>query len=256
MSVDACAEIVRRSDPDRFAASLAAPVGVRARLWPIYAFNLEVARAPFVSKEPLIAEMRLQFWADAVAEAVADRPPRAHQVAAPLAAVIRAHSLSAEPFLTIIAARRRDVSRADFDDDAALIAYLDATAGSVMGLAARVLGAQGAAAPVVAEFARAAGLANWLLAVPALRASGQDPLPRGSSVQALASRGLSHLRAARARRAQVPAGAAAALLTGWQAGPVLARACRDPAAADDGRLASNEIRRRGGLLWRAWVGRW
>jgi DNA polymerase-1 len=36
------------------AASVAAPAA-RAKLWPIYAFNLEVARAPWVSTQPLIA---------------------------------------------------------------------------------------------------------------------------------------------------------------------------------------------------------
>ena len=45
MSVAACAELVERGDPDRFRAVMAAPVEARAQLFPLYAFNLEVARA-------------------------------------------------------------------------------------------------------------------------------------------------------------------------------------------------------------------
>ena len=69
MTVAACAELVQRGDPDRFLAVMAAPVGVRAQLLPLYAFNLEVARAPWVTQEPLIAEMRLQWWRDVVENA-------------------------------------------------------------------------------------------------------------------------------------------------------------------------------------------
>jgi 15-cis-phytoene synthase len=57
MTVNACAALVQRGDPDRFAAVMAAPVEARARLFVIYAWNLEVARAPWVTSEPLIAEM-------------------------------------------------------------------------------------------------------------------------------------------------------------------------------------------------------
>ena len=57
----------------------------RRVLFPLYAFNIEVSRAPWVTAEPMIAEMRLQFWRDVVEEIAAGKPPRAHEVAAPLA---------------------------------------------------------------------------------------------------------------------------------------------------------------------------
>ncbi len=256
MSVDACAELVRRGDPDRHAATLAAPPEARARLWPLYAFNLEIARAPYVTQEPLIAEMRLQFWADTVAEAATGATPRAHEVATPLAALIRDHALPPAAFEGMIAARRRDITRAPFDDTAALLAHVDATAGALMELAARSLGAGEGTLPVVSEFARGAGLANWLMAVPALEAAGQPPLPSGVGADVLAQTGLVHLRSARAHRAKVPRAALSALLTGWQAKAVLTRAVRDPAAVAEGRLAPSEFRRRGGLLLRSVLGRW
>ena len=88
MSVQACAEIVQRGDEDRFRATMAAPVAAREVLFPIHAFCLEVAKAPWVTKEMMIAEMRLQFWRDVLQEKIEGKVPRAHEVAAPLAAVL------------------------------------------------------------------------------------------------------------------------------------------------------------------------
>ena len=84
MTTQACASLVEKGDQDRFLAVMAAPVQARARLFVLYAFNLEVARAPWVSEQPLIAEMRLQFWRDVLA----DPKPRAHEVAGPLRQII------------------------------------------------------------------------------------------------------------------------------------------------------------------------
>ena len=126
MSLQACAALVERGDPDRFAATMAAPVAARARLFPLYAFNLEVARAPWVTQEPMIAEMRLQFWRDAVAEAAEGRT-RAHEVAGPLAQVIREAALPVDLLDALIAARRWDIWREPFADGAELDRHLDAT---------------------------------------------------------------------------------------------------------------------------------
>ena len=64
----ACAGIVERGDPWRFRTLMAAPLEARAILFPVYAFNVEVSRAPWVTQEPMIAEMRLQWWRDALEE--------------------------------------------------------------------------------------------------------------------------------------------------------------------------------------------
>jgi phytoene synthase len=75
MSLQACADLVARGDPDRFRATMATPPEARAVLFPIYAFNLEVSRAPWVTEEPMIAEMRLQFWRDVAEEIGQGAPP-------------------------------------------------------------------------------------------------------------------------------------------------------------------------------------
>jgi len=244
-----CAALVERGDPDRFLAMLAAPPAARPALAVLYALNLELARAPWVAREPLVARMRLQFWRDVVAEP--DRP-RAHEVAAPLAALIRARALPGDLFEAMIAAREAEVEGTHLTDDAALAAYLDGTAGALMALAVRGLG--GAADGVARDYGAAQGLANYLLAVPAIAAAGRPALPPGADPAALARAGLSRLAAGRAGRRAVAPVARPALLAAWRAGPVLRRAAAQPVLVATGGLPGSEFARRGGLLWSSLVG--
>jgi len=160
MTVDACADRVQRGDPDKFAAVMAAPVAARARLFVIYAWNLEVARAPWVTAEPLIAEMRLQFWRDVLAG-----PRRSHEVAGPLYDI--RDTLPLAVMDRLVAARMWDVGR---DAHTELDAYLEDTGGGLMWVAARALGAPDAAEGVARGMGWATGLANYLRAVPELEA--------------------------------------------------------------------------------------
>ncbi len=254
MTVAACAALVERGDPDRFLAVMAAPHGVRAQLFPLYAFNLEVARAPWVTDEPLIAEMRLQWWRDVVANA-ASGAARAHEVAGPLHDLIRDFGLPVDVLDRLIAARRWDIHREPHQDLQALDTYLEETGAGLMWLAARGLGAPDAAEGPVRAYGWASAAASYLRAVPALVARGRQPLPQGLRGHDLAELGLARLAAARRGRNAVPKGATPALLAGWQAEPLLRQALA-PSDAEQGRVQLAEFRRRGGLLWQAVSGRW
>ncbi|MCT8328704.1 squalene/phytoene synthase family protein [Albidovulum sediminis] len=248
------ADAVREGDPRRFAATMAAPAATRPRLWALYALNLEIARAPWASDQPLIAEMRLQWWIDAIA-APEGQGGGALAILAPLMLDLP----DLRPLLLGAAeARRRDAWPEPFADEADLGAYLDATAGNLMWAAARLLGAPAAAEAPVRDFAWGAGLATWLAAVPALAARGRHPLPdmTPEAVTALARRGLDRIARARALRARVPATAAPALLPGWQAAPLLRLAAHQPSRVAEGRLATSEARARASLALRALTGRW
>ena len=251
MTVEACAALVERGDPDRFRAAMAAPVEARAVLFPLYAFNVEVSRAPWVASEPLIAEMRLQWWRDALAEIGAGASVRRHEVMEPLAAVL--DPAGAAALDALIEARRRDRDRAPFTDKAALRAYLDATAGGLMWTAARLLGAKPEAERVVRDYGFAGGMASWLRALPAFSALGMTPLPPDTDVASLAREGLDRLRSARRGRAGVGKGRPA-LLPAWWAGAWLKRARHDPEQVSKG-LALSEVQSRARLLWAVASGR-
>ncbi len=253
MSLDACAALVERGDPDRFAATMAAPMAARARLWPLYALNLEAARAPWVTKEPMIAEMRLQWWRDVVAEPKA----RAHEVAGPLHDLIRDADLPVDVLDRLIAARRWDVYKDAFADRAAFDTYLDDTGAGLMWLAALALGAGRAAEVPVRAFGWATGLANYLRAVPELEARGRVPLVDGrpEALRALAGDGLRCIALARTGRGRIGTGRPA-LLAGWQTEALLRSVARDPGIVARGEMALSEFSRRGSLVWQAVTGRW
>jgi phytoene/squalene synthetase len=247
---------VAASDPDRHAASLLAPPQARGALWALYAFNLEIARAPYLTQEPLIAQMRLQFWTDVLDDIVAGQPPRAHEVAEPLAAIWAAHDLPVGLGQEMIAARHWHIERAAFADINAWLDHIDQSAGNLMWLAARILDAPDGAEAAARAMGRATGIAQWLQAVPALQATGRAALPEGCSGADMAQAGLDALTHARASRASVPKTCAPALLAGFQSKAVLTRAAKDPARIDAGALAPSEFRRRGALLMAALSGRW
>lgn len=255
MSIDACAALVERGDPDRFAAVMTTPVAARAALFVLYAFNLEVARAPWVTKEAMIAEMRLQWWRDILTEAAAGKT-RAHEVAGPLAALIRDRNLPVDVLDRLVEARRWDIYSDPFEDRAAFDAYLDDTAGGLMWATARALGAAPEAEAPVRAFGWAAGLAAYLRAVPALEERGRIPLVdgRAEAVAALAADGLARLAAYRRDRHRIAKPARAALHAGWQAGPLLRLATREPQRVADGTLALSEFARRFGLMRLALTG--
>ena len=244
------AERVARGDPERWRSAMTAPPPARPGLMALYAFNLEIARAPWVASEPMLAEIRLRWWADALAEVYDGRPPRRHEVVEPLAATVVAADLPRRLFDEMIAARASEAGGEPLPDRTALDLYIDHTAGHLMELAARHLGAEGAALPVVRDFARGAGTAALLRALPELRARGRDPLPPGVDPPSLARDGLASLARARTHRDRVPRAAAPALLAGWQAGRVL------HAAAAARNLEASEFRARASLLWRTLSGRW
>jgi 15-cis-phytoene synthase len=250
VSVAACAELVRRGDPDRFLAVMAAPVEARAQLFPLYAFNLEVARAPWVTQEALIAEMRLQWWRDVVENAQSGAA-RAHEVAGPLHALIRDFGLPVEVLDRLIAARRWDIHREPHDDVAALTAYLEDTGAGLMWLAARALGAPDTAEGPVRAYGWATAAAMYIRALPELSARGRHPLPEGVSPQDLARRGLDRLAEARKFRNAVPKDVAPALLPGWQAESLLRQM-----VAGGSSPALSEAGKRWRLLWQAFTGRW
>lgn len=251
MSVEACAELVRRGDPDRFLAVMAAPPEARAQLFPLYAFNLEVARAPWVTAEPLIAEMRLQWWRDVVENAESGAA-RAHEVAGPLHDLIRDFGLPVEVLDRLIAARRWDIHPDPHAGTEGLAMYLEDTGAGLMWLAGRALGAPDGAEIALRAYGWATAAAGYLKAVPELEARGRQPLPPGTTAQDVAGLALAKLATARQARRLVPKEIAPAFLAGWQAESLL----RQVVATGRCDVHLSEFQRRWRLLWQATTGRW
>ncbi len=249
--VAACAALVERADPVRFRAAMAAPVAARSTLFPLYAFNVEVARAPWVTNEAMIAEMRLQWWRDVLEEIASGGDVRRHEVATPLAGVLAAED--ARRLDELVAVRVWDIYSDPFPDAQALSRYIDHTTGHLMWTAARILGASDET--MVRDYAAAAGLASWFLSVPEWLARGHHPLPDAdpAAIAGLAGAAMARLKTVRSAAIQGPA--RAALLPGAYTRYVLKRAARMPERVLNGTLTPSPARGTAQLMWQSATGR-
>ena len=249
MSLQACADIVAKGDPDRFRAAMATPVAARKVLFPLYAFNVEVARAPWVASEPMICEMRLQWWRDALEEIADARAVRRHEVTTPLAEVLDVEG--AALLDKGVAARRWDLYREPFEDEDHLVAYLENTGGGLMWVGARALGAPEAARDVVRAYGMATALVRFLAAVPELESRGRIPLLDGrpEGVRVLARRLGEACPSRTMLKRMVPSVARPALREGWETPRLLSLVLADPGRVAEGRVRQSEFRKRLGLLF-------
>lgn len=254
MSFDACARLVKSGDPDRFLSARFAPPESRATLMAIYAVNLEIARAPWASREALVAQMRLRWWQDEIAKIYRGEAVDSHEILPALREVIFDHNLPQSLFEKLIVARHFDIYSDAHENAAAFDTYINQTSGTVMELAALVLGAGPEALPTVRDFAYAAGVANLMRATPELRARSRAPLPEDLSE--ITQNALTKLRTARANRGTVAKAATPALLAGWRVDATLVEAQKRPASIKGGLLEESPARKMITLRWRALTGRW
>lgn len=254
MTLEACTNLVRSEDPDRFGAVLVADPQDRPALLTLYALNLEIARAPFQSGEPLLAEMRLQWWVDRLAEMGTDRPPPLHDVLTPL---WEAWGTEAGQLAPLAEARRRDCFREPFATPEEVADYVADTSGRLMTLAAGRLGADARGQAVAADQGLGAGLVAWLRALPRLQPIGlglasADPANAARLAQ-LAQEAFG--RAAGSRRL-LPKRAAAALYPGPGVGPLLTSVLSGKVNIFKEVPVVAPFRRRASLARLALTGRW
>ncbi len=204
--------MVRRGDPDRWLASrFVADAAARADVVALYALNIELARIAEQVREPLMGEIRLTWWREAIEEIFAGVPPRRHPVVAGLAQAIARRALPPAPFEAMVEARFADLETDPFADLDAIERYLDAAAGAPMALSCAVLGA--ADAPVVTPAARAWGLAG----LARIRR-----LPNTVEGKVLQTRDAEHLADARATATGLPVSAFPAIAYACLAKPYAA----------------------------------
>jgi phytoene synthase len=271
-----CGAEVHRHDPDRFLTALYAPPSARESLLTLYAFNLEIAKIREQVSEPMLGEIRLQWWREAIEEAYAGGAVRRHAVAEPLAAVIRDRGLTRVHFDRLIDARAVDLDDTPPPTAQALTDYAEATSASLVWLVLEALGAE--AAGVGRHVGIAWALVGLLRAMPHHLRQGRVYLPEdlaaefavdrralremkpspalAAAVRALADRARGHLRDARAQRRDVPKAALPALLPAVLADGHLRRLARAGYDVFDARLAERPGLLSARLAWHAMIGRY
>lgn len=168
-------EAARTFSRDRYLSALLAPAAARDDLVTLAAYLGEVERIPLLTREPGIAEIRLQWWRDALAASVASGHPVADAVRE------LQHRRALDPEL--VGMTIEGVSRELYEDGVAdahdLDAYVAETDGAGVRLALAILGSgQDVKAGLLAESAgRALAFTRIALALQQQLAHGRLPLP-------------------------------------------------------------------------------
>jgi NADH dehydrogenase [ubiquinone] 1 alpha subcomplex assembly factor 6 len=237
---------VRRHDRDRFQTALFAPARRREALFALYAFNYEVARVRETVSEPVLGQIRLQWWRESIAAAFDGGPVRHHIVVEPLTVVIRACALTRAHFDRLVDAREGDLAEAPWASLAALEDYAEATSARLVYLALESLGIREPAANKAAfHIGIAYALAGLLRAMSFQARAGRLVIPNDiaeqtqldandyrvlrstpalrAATEAIVAAASRHLAAARAHRGSIAHPALPALLPAIIAGRSLAR---------------------------------
>jgi phytoene synthase len=140
-----CEGLLRREDKDRWLASLFVPRQRRRHIHALYAFSLETARVREIVSEPLLGEIRLQWWLDAL-DGTSESDAKANPVAAALLDTIARFDLPQAPIRKLISARAADLYGDPVQSVAALESYAEATCSTLFRIAARILEGEESAA--------------------------------------------------------------------------------------------------------------
>src|SRR5215472_14438942 len=202
------AALVRRHDHDRFQTALFAPAPRREALFALYAFNYEIARVRETVSEPVLGQIRLQWWRESIAAAYEDGPVRHHIVVERLTTAIRAYGLTRAHFDRLIDAREEDLGEEPLASLADLEDYAEATSARLVYLALETLGVRDPGAEKAGfHIGIAYALAGILRSMP-----HQPRVSRALASAEIAAAASRHLGLARARRSAVPRSALPALL--------------------------------------------
>ena len=144
-----------RSDRARYLCALAAPRNKRDGMLALLAFDQEIARIPKLVSEPMLGQIRLQWWIDALPNVSQGQSP-AHPVAQALAPL----DLPTEALLGLVEARNFDLKQEPFTFDD-LCGYANDTGGAFQVLGLKHLGVDD---DQVLKAARDIGVAKTLVA--------------------------------------------------------------------------------------------
>lgn len=175
-SMHACLNDVRRLDHDRFLSLQFVPTEKRPALIALYAFNAEIARVPEVVSEPMLGQIRLQWWRDTL-EAMKRGEARGHEAAVALAATDAAAHWPLDEMVRLIDARERDLDDTPFETMANLERYAEETSSRLTAIAAHTLTDAAPQSEIFKSAGIAYALTGLLRALPVHASQGRLYLP-------------------------------------------------------------------------------
>lgn len=135
-----CEALLRERDRDLWLASLFAPQSARPHIHAVYAYALECAEVRAKVSQPMLGEMRLRWWTDALTSETPEGA-RAHPVADALLDTVARFSLPVGELTELADAHVADLYDDQMPDVATLQRYCGATVGGPIRWAGLILGA-------------------------------------------------------------------------------------------------------------------
>lgn len=170
-------DVARAQEPERYLAATLAAEPERTRLIVLAAFAGDLARIPALATEPLLGEIRLQWWRDSL-ETLHGGSRTGAPLADALGDAITAHGLPVPLLMAMTEARAFDLYDSQMPDQASLDGYLAKTEAIPFEIALRVLGVAACDAGALAVPAgRVFGMTRILAQLPSQLARGRLMLP-------------------------------------------------------------------------------
>ncbi len=108
----------------------------------LYAFHYELAKVPEMVSEPMIGQIRYQWWREVIAEIYEGKSVRKHEIATPLAGMMHTYDVPRIWLDRLIDGRERDLDPRPFANIDAAKDYCRETSGLLMQIAAKLLGTE------------------------------------------------------------------------------------------------------------------
>lgn len=237
MSLNNCIDIVSKYDPDKFLALMAANNVFRRVAFPIYAFNAEVSRVPWITSESLIAEMRLMWWQELLEAIEAGKAIPEHPISDNLSQNLNEKKFAIKLLKKTITARRWDIYSESHETNDDLWQYVEHTSSNLLAACSHI-------DESIISFGRGIGMASYLMAVPNLLQAGKKPLPDLSEegVHYLAEEALNEIQ--RTKCMDLNKRLSPIFRIGWTAPIILQKIINNPKALLNGTVQLSEFRKK------------
>jgi len=135
-------DTLKKADPDRFRAALMADARSRDDLLILYAFHYELSKVPDVTSEPMLGQIRYEWWREVVDEIYDEREVRRHEITTPLAKVLRRVDVPRFWIDRLIDGRARDLDPQPFENLEDARDYARQTSGQLTQIATKLIGGE------------------------------------------------------------------------------------------------------------------
>jgi len=135
-------DALKKADPDRYRAALMSERQGREDLLILYAFHYELSKVPDVTSEPMLGQIRYEWWREAIDEIYTERDVRRHEISTPLAEMLIRTQVPRFWIDRLIDGRARDLDPQPFTNIEDARDYARQTSGQLMQIAVKVLGGE------------------------------------------------------------------------------------------------------------------